>query len=239
MFIPHTMKPRNILLNLLFLAISVVVLYGAIISSHTIEYIFKPLIMIWIGIYFLLNTAKAKNRWTVPFAMSLSLLGDILLMFAWKNELWFFAGVGAFLFSQLAYVMAFRTYGLQPGNGYLLKKPVYILPFLGYLVGMFLLILPGLEGIMIPIVFIYAVTLTGMSMAAFNRFRRMPSTSFIILFIGSILFLISDSLLAINKFLTEIPMSGFWVMITYIAAQYMIMRGLIRKEEGERIKGKG
>jgi uncharacterized membrane protein YhhN len=38
-------------------------------------------------------------------------------------------------------------------------------------------------------------------------------------------FLLSDALLAINKFVAPIPMAGFWVMLTYITAQYLIVKG--------------
>jgi len=51
--------------------------------------------------------------------------------------------------------------------------------------------------------------------------------SFRLTFIGSILFVWSDSLIAFNKFSLEIPLAGFWIMLTYMAAQYLIMRGLI------------
>jgi uncharacterized membrane protein YhhN len=49
--------------------------------------------------------------------------------------------------------------------------------------------------------------------------------------VGSLLFLASDSMIAINKFTTEIPMAGFWIMISYILAQYLIMRGLVLEKE--------
>jgi len=237
---PPSMKNRNFLLNLIFLFLALVVLYGAWKDDHTIEYFSKPLIMICLAVYFLINTKRERYRWTVPFAMSLSWAGDVLLMFAWKNEMWFFAGVGAFLFSQLAYIMVFRKYGLDPGLGFMVRKPVYLIPFAIYFIAIFLLVLPGLEGIMIAIVLMYAITLISMSIAAFNRYGRMPARYFNILFIGSVLFVISDSLLAVNKFLTELPMSGVLVMSTYIGAQYLIMRGLAGKaggQEGRRARG--
>jgi len=44
---------------------------------------------------------------------------------------------------------------------------------------------------------------------------------------AELLFLLSDSMIAFNKFNSDIPLAGFLIMITYIAAQYLIMRGLI------------
>ncbi len=81
-----------------------------------------------------------------------------------------------------------------------------------------------------PIITIYALSLILMSMMALNRSGRVGAMSFKLVFIGSLLFLLSDSMIAFNKFHSEIPLAGFLIMVTYIAAQYMIMRGLILEE---------
>ncbi len=222
------MKSRNLILNLFFLVIAAGQLFGSWHDIKSIEYAFKPLILIWITVYFLLNTGPAPYRKLVLLAFFFSWVGDLLLMFAWKHDLFFFAGVGGFFASQLAYIQAFRKFAVSTQKGFVARKPIWLLPFGFYLVFIFFLILPGLEGIMIPVVFLYAVSLIGMSVAALNRYQRVDSNSFGLLFSGSLLFLVSDSLLAYNRFVTEIPNGGFWVMLTYIGAQYLIMQGLCR-----------
>jgi len=89
---------------------------------------------------------------------------------------------------------------------------------------------PGLEGLMKPVIMIYALSLIGMSMMALNRNGRVNRTSYLLVFLGSVLFVLSDSMIALDRFFREIPMSGFWIMLTYISAQYMIVRGLILEE---------
>jgi len=64
-------------------------------------------------------------------------------------------------------------------------------------------------------------------MMALNRSGRVGAMSFKLVFVGSLLFLLSDSMIAFNKFNSDIPLAGFLIMITYVAAQYLIMRGLI------------
>ncbi len=64
-------------------------------------------------------------------------------------------------------------------------------------------------------------------MMSLNRSGRVGAMSFKLVFVGSLLFLLSDTMIAFNKFHSDIPMAGFLIMITYIAAQYLIMRGLI------------
>jgi uncharacterized membrane protein YhhN len=126
----------------------------------------------------------------------------------------------------------FATFREQDTKGLILRKPVLILLFLAYVGGIYVILFPGLEGLMKPIILIYALSLMGMSMMALNRKGRVAHTSYRLVFFGSILFLISDSMIALNKFYMEFTLAGFWIMITYISAQYLIMRGLILEEEG-------
>ena len=46
--------------------------------------------------------------------------------------------------------------------------------------------------------------------------------------LGAIAFVLSDSLLAVNKFYQPIPYAGVFIMLTYCAAQFLIVRGFIR-----------
>jgi uncharacterized membrane protein YhhN len=77
------------------------------------------------------------------------------------------------------------------------------------------------------------VALIGMSVAALNRKGRVGHSGYALVFAGSVLFVASDSMIAINKFHTAIPLSGFWIMLTYITAQYLIMRGLILQQPAQ------
>jgi len=223
-------KNASLLLHLIFAVIVIIELTGRLMDNIQMEYFVKPLIMIWMAVYFLLY--KKKSSFTVPVlvAFFFSWMGDNFLMLSGKNELFFFAGVGGFFFAQLSYIYTFTKFSEKGGRGKLQKNPWLSLLFLAYVAGMLALLLPGLEGLMKPIITIYALSLILMSMMALNRSGRVGSMSFKLVFFGSILFLISDSMIAFNKFHSEIPLAGFLIMITYIAAQYLIMRGLILEE---------
>jgi len=223
------MKTRNLVLHLLFVVITAIQLYSSWSGNRTFEYVAKPFILLWITVYFLLNTHRESFRWLVILAFFFSWIGDLILMFAWKNDLFFFSGIGGFFLSQVTYIFAFRKYKLEPGRSLLSRKPLWLLMFVLILGSIYWLIWPGLEGIMKPVVFIYALSLVGMSIAAFNRYGRTDMRSFWITFSGSLLFMASDSLLAVFKFLNDIPHGGFLVMVTYIAAQYLIMTGMAGK----------
>ena len=37
------------------------------------------------------------------------------------------------------------------------------------------------------------------------------------------IFMLSDALIAVNKFLTPVPLASFWILMTYYAAQLLIV----------------
>lgn len=217
-------------MHLLFAVIVIVELLGRLLENIQMEYFVKPLIMIWIAVYFLL--AARKSSFTIPVLLAyfFSWLGDNFLMLSGKNELFFYAGVGGFFFAQLGYIYTFIRFSEKGVRGYVQRNPWISIFFLAYVGGILLLLFPGLEGMMKPVITVYAISLMTMSMMALNRWGRVGTQSYKLVFIGSLLFLISDSMIAINKFYAAIPLAGFLIMITYIAAQYLIMRGLILEE---------
>ena len=256
------MKTRNLILTLVFAAIVIVELLGRLIDNINLEYIAKPLIMIWIAVFFLLNAQKKSFKVPVLLAFFFSWVGDMFLMFSggYDNEMFFFAGVGGFFFAQCMYVYLFLKFTEENNRGraelmtnrgraelmtkgskgskgskkgFLIRSPFMFIPLVGFLVGFYLLLLPGLEGLMKTIILVYAISLIGMSLAALNRKGRVGKAEFRWVFLGSLFFVISDSMIALNKFYFEdgFPLSGFWIMLTYIAAQYLIMRGLILEKQ--------
>jgi len=82
---------------------------------------------------------------------------------------------------------------------------------------------PGLERLKVPVI-IYVVIITTMVIAAVLA----PFTSQLIGF-GAVLFLISDSLLGLNKFRQPIPAAGYLIWATYYLAQCGIAMGLFRE----------
>lgn len=227
------MTKRNLILTVIFAIIVIVELLGRFLDNIWFEYPVKPLIMIWMAVYFLLNAKKKSSVLNVLLAFFFSWVGDILLMFSggYDNEMFFFAGVGGFFLAQVAYIVLFLRCKENDIKGLLLRNPLWIIPLLGYGVLIYIFLYPKLEGIMVPIILVYAISLVGMSLAALNRRDRVGVKSFKLIFIGSLFFLASDSMIAIDKFHTEIPQAGFLIMVTYITAQYLIMRGLILEKE--------
>ncbi len=214
-------------MHLIFTVIVLVELTGRVTDNITLEYFVKPMIMIWMALYFIIFRKKKEFTLPVLLAFFFSWVGDNLLMMSGKNELFFYAGVGSFFLAQLAYIYTFSIVSEKGGRGYLQNHVFIGFLFIAYVAAIFYLLYPGLEGFLKPIILIYAISLVGMSMMALNRHGRVGYWGFLLVFTGSILFVISDSMIALNKFYMEFSLAGFWIMLTYIAAQYLIMRGLI------------
>lgn len=223
---------KNILFTFLFLASIIGVFTGILIQSKLLDYLFKPLIMISIGGYFLLNSGKL-NKSVVRFAMIaflFSLLGDSFLMIANGGNSYFIFGLASFLIAQIFYIFLFqKTIQLSGKESFLTKNRIYLISYIFYGAMVYSILFIHLDFVLKIAVFIYITAILGMSAMALNRFKTVSLKSFYFVFSGSVLFLISDTLIALDKFLTPIPNDRIFVMSTYIAAQFLIMKGLLKQ----------
>src|SRR5690606_26683844 len=158
-----------------------------------------------------------------------SFLGDSLLMYDHLSEVYFMAGLGAFLIAQLCYIIAYRQHrGDNTGTGGTNVQRVRVAcPIVLPGTGLVFVLYSNLGVLLIPVL-IYALVLVLMVLSALGRMGRTSSESFWMVFAGAVSFMTSDSLLAINKFLEPVGGGGFWIMLTYITAQLLIVNGLIK-----------
>ena len=221
------MKTRNLILCLLFAFIVLEVLFNSLDHTTVPEFIFKPLIMVWIGFYFIINLTDKSHPVVVPalIAIIFSWVGDLLLLFS--GSLFFLSGLGAFLIAHLFYIYAFLQVEDSTRTSFLRKKVWMILPFIAYSIPMFWILFPGMNQFMRMITIIYTITILTMAGSALNRKTRVPENSFLLVMMGALFFVCSDSLIAVNKFAMKLSHSDFWVMSTYILAQLLIMSGLL------------
>ncbi|MFV8335894.1 lysoplasmalogenase [Flavobacterium sp. RSP29] len=160
-------------------------------------------------------------------ALTLSWIGDIILMFTDKAEFYFIAGLIAFLLSHISYIILFS----KQLKIYLKKSKIIfwvgVTAIAFYLIVMMLILLPSLGDLKIP-VFVYALTISIMLLFALKGFLnwQKPANSYIL--IGAIIFLASDSILAFDKFYAPLQYSSFLIMATYLTAQYLIVTGILK-----------
>jgi len=211
------------------------VTFGAIIGEvtdqHVLTYLCKPAMMVILSSWFYFNSRRVGDRFTLLIQAGLffSLIGDIAMMVQHLDEFNFLIGLGAFLIAQLCYTMAFaHNLASVGGPQGVLVSVVLSVGIIAY--GYFFAsgLLPKVdEGIMLPVL-LYAIVITLMGIGASFRFGRTYLRSFLLVFFGALLFITSDSILAINRFSRPLAHADWSVMLIYGAAQFLIALGSLR-----------
>lgn len=223
------MRPPRIEL-LAFAAIAVLNLVSVALDYRTGEYLTKPLLMATLGFWYHAECRgrHASGSLLLLAGLAFSLAGDMLLLLAGEsNPGYFLYGLASFLVAHVCYIISFNQH---PGwrQGYLLRRPWWVVLFVLYLAAFLLLLGEALEGPMRLAVPAYAAVITIMAMSALHLGGRMEKTAVRSLFTGAMLFVISDSLIALYKFkYPEAAGAAFLlgIMATYIVGQYLIARG--------------
>lgn len=204
-------------------------LVAVAISAERLQWVFKPLIMLVLGAYYYTqSTQPISLTKSVMAAIVFSWIGDISLMFQGKNELYFMVGLGAFLIAHICYVMAYSQHiEKKEGAGlHGIQKFRFSLPIVLAGTGLITILYAHLGVFKIPVA-VYAIVLMVMTLQALFRYGYTNTVSFWFVFVGAILFMISDSMIAVNKFLSSFELAGLAIMATYILAQFLIVRGLL------------
>lgn len=212
---------------LLFGVIGVIHLFAVTFNLEWPGLLSKPLIMISLMVYYWTGVTNRNTLFLV--AMFFCWLGDVLLMFQQQQELFFIFGLVAFLTGHVLYILCYRKLRTE-GEG--LNGPQRIrfsLPIVLAGTGLVTVLYPHLGDLKIPVM-VYALVITLMALQALFRYGHTSKLSFVLVFSGAISFMISDSLLAINKFMQPLPLAALAIMLTYILAQYLIVEGVLKHE---------
>lgn len=221
---------HHLIFGIFFFLLVAMDVYLGSTSYDIFRVISKPLILITLIFYFLQNSIGMElvlSRFTL-LALVLSLLGDIFLLFDQISELYFILGLGSFLMGHVCYAYCFY---LQRSSKNGLDFWIMTLLLSCYGAAIYFLLYSHLGNIKIPVA-LYIVAILIMIIMAYSRKIKVSGSSFLLVFIGALSFIISDSLLAINKFLMPLTYSNFLVMGTYALAQFLIIKGLIKTKNG-------
>ena len=182
-------------------------LFTLLAAVFVLSTLFKPYPLSWLVkllpllLLIIISFKKSETKLTKYFLAGLifSVLGDFFLDYDRIN--WFIFGLGAFLVAHLFYIKS-----LMPVE----KKRVAIVTFYTlYGIAVFVLISSGLGELFIPVL-IYMSVLLGMAIATLVSKN---TNSWLIL--GGLSFVLSDSLLGIDKFYSPIPYATLFIMISY------------------------
>ena len=189
----------------------------------------KPLLMVFLGLY--LYYSVPMNRFTqlMLIGVAFSMIGDTMLMFEAK-PIYFVIGLGSFLIAHVFYILGMSVFP-RFKEGVLIKHWWIAIPVIAYSGLLLRFLLPALGDMTIPVV-IYSFVILLMGLSAINMFNRTSQEAAQLLMFGAILFIFSDSVIAINKFRYEalqIPFPTLVIMFTYILGQFLIVESVRTK----------
>ena len=175
--------------------------------AHPGGLVWKAAGIVLLGLY-----ALSQRAWLAGAALLFCATGDVLL------ELVFVAGMGAFAIGHIFYVLAFLEWGRILGP----NKRDHPVAVLVVIVSLILLswLLPGMVDLLVPAL-IYQAIITTMVATAFVVKAPMLAR------LGAVIFMISDTLIAAEKFANVDVFPGA-VWITYAGAQIMMAWGMSR-----------
>jgi len=223
------MPRQNAVLNGLIAASAAGAIAGALLGGPWIwlHYACKPLatvLLLWLAAS-AAAPVSARYRGILLLGLFFSLVGDVCLML--PADL-FLPGLVAFLLAHLCYIAAFA-----PGSD--ARTRLACIALFAVFGGVNLYgLLPRLPADMRVPVLVYVAALVVMAGLALARSRSLRNAgaqtalagSARAAAIGAALFVLSDTLLAWNRFGGGIPLASLWVLATYYIAQWYIARSV-------------
>ena len=211
---------------LLALISGLIFIYGHIIDSTTLRLATKGIPVIALIFWLRAAPADAYRRW-ISIGLLFGLGGDILLDIPeayLANQ--FVLGLGSFLIGHLAYIRAYttETRRLAPLG----------LAFAAICGGGMLAILnsspEGLGAFFLPVA-IYALVISAMLWRAVARIGApgVPRDSALLAAGGALLFVISDAMIGINRFVQPFDAAPYAIIITYWLGQFGIAASVMRR----------
>ncbi|UKJ64615.1 lysoplasmalogenase [Cellulosimicrobium cellulans] len=198
-------------------------LAGASTLADTSQWFLMPLLAVclWLATRRRDGDGPARRSRLVRLALvalGFSWLGDTAPDLA-DGDAAFLVMVGFFLCAQVTYAVAFWPYRA----GSVLRRPLALAPYLLAFLVLVAACAPGAGSLLVPVV-VYGACLVLMAVTATGVDRLAA--------VGGAVFLVSDALIALEAFAPwyALPAHAFWVMLTYLVGQVLLVLGVLRRE---------
>ncbi|KKD61523.1 hypothetical protein RN22_05210 [Grimontia sp. AD028] len=180
-------------------------------------YLFKPLTIALMMLIGMMGGEASSYTYLILAGLAFSLVGDIFLMLP-KDR--FIPGLSSFLVAHILYSVAFWQQFEGP--------MVWWLPSLigAASVIVFLLLLPNLGPLLIP-VGLYIAVIAQMAWGAGEFWMNAQTQVAAHAFGGALLFMVSDTVLAFDRFKGPFKTSVLLIMSTYFCAQGLITLSIL------------
>jgi len=203
-----------------FMLFCLIDFFGIYLDKQMMVNFAKPMLMITLFWYYYSN-AKKLNKYFV-LGLFFSFLGDILLL-----------GVGAmyFVFGLLFFLIAHVFYIIMVLKIIQITKPKEFIiagvPFLLLFLVLMNVLYAGLGIMKIPVI-IYAVTISFFGIVSLILYLQAKTKISLLLLVGVLTFITSDTILALNLFYKKQSFYPLLIMMTYVLAQYLICRFVLK-----------
>jgi len=189
----------------IFITVSILDILGIVLDKYYLRLFFKPLILPSLLLMYTLFVPH-KNKWYVG-----------ALVFS------FMPGLSAFLLAHLCFIKVVLQ---KMGKANLNKTLLSFIIFFAFLFGLLFVLKGHLEKMQIPVI-VYGIVITSFGALSLANYLQNKTKAALVLLIGALVFISSDSMLALNKFYKSFALLNLMVMFTYIVAQYLIFRAML------------
>ncbi|WP_246041711.1 lysoplasmalogenase [Robertmurraya kyonggiensis] len=182
-------------------------------EPEALKTLFKliPMWLILIYAYIRIPDKTSRPHWIIWSGLFFCMLGDGLLR-------WFVIGLTAFLIGHIFYAVGFSRYRQVSKQSLLLLIPIGLYGFVMGFSVIDALLADQNYALLVPVL-IYLMVILLMCWTSFLSKNKWAM-------IGSVLFVISDSFLSWNMFVSDILYSDILIMTTYYSAQFLIAHSL-------------
>lgn len=207
-------KIYNWILFLLFFLFATVYIASQKFRLYPFSYVVKIIPIFSLTALAIINL-NGINQKKIVSALVFSAIGDMLLSLSGDTN--FIFGIISFAIAHCFYIFTFIS---KP----VLKRKRSIIALVFFLYGIFMIVflMPTLGKMLIPVIF-YVLIISLMGISAVLGVNNNLYQIF-----GAFLFIISDSVIALNNFYTPIPFSSVIIMTTYYTAQFLLIYGTIK-----------
>ena len=207
-------------LILLYFLVSLLEITGIINEKRILLYVFKPLIIPVLALVYIISIQKRNNLYLA--ALFFSFLGDVFLLYS--TELYFMLGLSSFLITHLFYIAILK----REIKSFTTKKLISAaLPFITIFILLISLLYKNLEALLLPVI-IYGITICAFGTISLYTYFEKKSNRTLMVVVGAVIFIASDSIIALNKFYESQSIYPIAIMVTYVFAQYLICRYMIK-----------
>ena len=206
-----------------FVLFSLIDFYGIYLEKQLMVNFAKPMLMITLFWYYYSNT-KPLNKYFV-LGLFFSFLGDLLLL--GTGEVYFIFGLLFFLIAHVFYIiMVLRLIPARKPKNFIMASVPFFLLFLILMNILF----AGLGSMKIPVI-IYAMTISFFGIVSLLLYLETKTKISLILLVGVLIFISSDTILALNLFYKTQSFYPLLIMMSYVLAQYLICRFVLKLNE--------